>query len=117
MRFPQAHSNRMISTVGIAESRTGGGDHGHRSMGTHSCLVRIWRVTSGHRFFAAWFGTSVGRANGVMWGGSEKGLRIKVTDEQLEMIRNMNAEGTKIARIARATGLSRPTVYAHLATV
>jgi AcrR family transcriptional regulator len=26
----------------------------------------------------------------------------------------MHAEGSKIARIARATGLSRPTVYAHL---
>jgi hypothetical protein len=28
--------------------------------------------------------------------------------------REVHKEGTKIARIARATGLSRPTVYAYL---
>lgn len=43
--------------------------------------------------------------------GSRTGKRLKVTPEQEEVIRRMTAEGSKVAAIARATGLSRPTVY------
>jgi DNA invertase Pin-like site-specific DNA recombinase len=39
---------------------------------------------------------------------------LKVTPDQIAMIRRIKSEGSKIAAIARATGLSRPTVYAHL---
>ena len=56
-------------------------------------------------------GQAVARANGKMWGGGIKGKRIKVTPEQQAVIGRMKAEGEKIAAIARATGLSRPTVY------
>jgi len=35
----------------------------------------------------------------------------KVTDDQVSAIREMKAEGKAVAKIARATGLSRPTVY------
>ncbi len=59
-------------------------------------------------------GQAAARARGVSWGGSEKGRMIKVTPEQVAMIRRMKAEGTKIATIARATSLSRPTIYAWL---
>ena len=59
-------------------------------------------------------GQAVARAAGVKWGGSARGRRIKVTDEQVTMIKRMKSEGTKIAAIARATSLSRPTVYALL---
>ena len=59
-------------------------------------------------------GQAVARAAGVTWGGSEKGRRVKVTDEQVNTIKRMVGEGGKIAAIARATGLSRPTVYAYL---
>jgi DNA invertase Pin-like site-specific DNA recombinase len=59
-------------------------------------------------------GQAAARARGIVWGGSEKGRMIKVTPEQVAMIRRMKAEGTKITAIARTIGLSRPTIYARL---
>ncbi|MEZ6097856.1 MAG: recombinase family protein [Pirellulaceae bacterium] len=56
-------------------------------------------------------GQARARAAGVTWGGSEKGRRIRVTEEQVATIHRMARDGAKKARIARATGLSRPTVY------
>ena len=56
-------------------------------------------------------GQAVARANGKTWGGWTKGRRRKVTAEQLAIIGQMRARGYKIAAIARATGLSRPSVY------
>ncbi|MCA9265382.1 MAG: recombinase family protein, partial [Planctomycetales bacterium] len=56
-------------------------------------------------------GQARARAAGVSWGGSERGRRIKVTDEQVATIKRMARDGAKKAVIARATGLSRPTVY------
>jgi DNA invertase Pin-like site-specific DNA recombinase len=75
------------------------------SVAQYETEVRAERVLAGQ---------AVARANGVTWGGSEKGRRIKVTDEQQTVIRRMKKEGSKIAAIARATGLSRPTVYSVL---
>lgn len=59
-------------------------------------------------------GQAAARAAGKTWGGSEKGRRLKVTDEQVDTIKRLGKEGTKVAAIARATGLTRPTVYAYL---
>jgi DNA invertase Pin-like site-specific DNA recombinase len=42
------------------------------------------------------------------------GKRIKVTPEQEDTIRRLKIEGKKVAAIARAVGLSRPTIYAVL---
>ena len=53
-------------------------------------------------------------AAGKTWGGSAKGRRIKVTHDQARIIGQMKLAGEKIAAIARATGLSRPTIYAVL---
>lgn len=58
----------------------------------------------------------VARANGKRWGGSQKGRHITVTAEQLQTIQRLKDEGEKIAAIARATGLSRPTIYRLLET-
>ena len=60
-------------------------------------------------------GQAVARANGKRWGGSAPGRRVKVTDEQIRMIRQMKSEKVPVTRIAKATGLSRPTVYSVLA--
>ncbi len=60
-------------------------------------------------------GQSAARAAGKRWGGSKPGRRIKVHPEQITTIRRMKSEGAKVAAIARATGLSRPTVYDVLA--
>lgn len=62
-------------------------------------------------------GQAKARANGKRWGGSQKGRRIKVTKEQVATVHRMKAERAKIAAIARATGLTRPTVYRLLDTV
>jgi len=59
-------------------------------------------------------GQAVALANGKRWGGSQKGRRVKVTTEQAQAIHRLKGEGEKVAAIARATGLSRPTVYSVL---
>lgn len=56
-------------------------------------------------------GQQVARRKGKTWGGSEKGWRWKVSDEQVTAIREMKAARTPVAKIARITGLSRPTIY------
>ncbi len=60
------------------------------------------------RIFA---GQAAARAAGKRWGGSPKGRRLKVTDEQAAVARRMDGEGEGVTAIARATGLSRPTIY------
>jgi DNA invertase Pin-like site-specific DNA recombinase len=75
------------------------------SVSQYETEVRAERVLAGQ---------AKARANGVRWGGSKKGRRVKVTDEQVAVIRRMKREGEPIAAIARATSLTRPTVYAYL---
>ena len=65
-------------------------------------------------------GQQVARRNGKRWGGSKKGWRWRVTDEQVAAIRDMKAARTPIAKIARIAGLSRSTIYrllSHLTQV
>lgn len=56
-------------------------------------------------------GQQVARRKGETWGGSDKGWRLRVTDEQVMAIQEMKAARTPIAKIAKITGLSRPTIY------
>jgi DNA invertase Pin-like site-specific DNA recombinase len=56
-------------------------------------------------------GQAVAIAKGKRWGGSRKGRRITVTTEQVQAVHRLKGEGEKVTAIARATGLSRPTVY------
>jgi len=65
-------------------------------------------------------GQQVVRRKSKTWGGSENGWRWRVTDEQVTAIQEMKAARTPIAKIARITGLSRPTIYrvlSHLTQV
>jgi len=59
-------------------------------------------------------GQAVARAKGKQWGGSKPGVRKQVSDPQARAIQRMRADGECIADIARAVGVSRPTVYAIL---
>ncbi len=77
------------------------------SVATYENEVRSERIRAGQ---------AAARANGKRWGGGVKGRRIKVTPEQTKTICRLKDEGEKIAAIARATGLSRPTVYDVLAS-
>jgi DNA invertase Pin-like site-specific DNA recombinase len=72
------------------------------SVASYETEIRAERILAGQ---------AVARANGKRWGGSVKGRRIRVKPDQERIIRTMRAAGEKIAAIARATGLSRPTVY------
>ena len=56
-------------------------------------------------------GQAAARAAGKRWGGSIKGRRIKVTEEQEAIAKRMAGEGAGVTAIARSTGLSRPTIY------
>ncbi len=62
-------------------------------------------------------GQAAARARGKRWGGSEKGRRKKVTDAQVRMIHRMRIENEPVGEIAKATALSRPTIYAVLQTI
>lgn len=56
-------------------------------------------------------GQQAAKAAGKKWGGSQKGRRIKVTEDQVRAIVEMKGRGEKIASIARTVSLSRLTVY------
>jgi DNA invertase Pin-like site-specific DNA recombinase len=64
-------------------------------------------------------GIAVAMEKGVKFGrpavGDGNGKKIKVTPEQERQVRRLASEGAKKAAIARAVGLSRPTVYSVLA--
>jgi DNA invertase Pin-like site-specific DNA recombinase len=56
-------------------------------------------------------GQAAAREAGKVWGGSARGRRLKVTAEQEAILRRLKSEGVGISAMARATGLSRPTIY------
>ncbi len=72
------------------------------SVAEYETKIRAERVAAGQ---------AVARRKGKKWGGSKKGWRWKVTDEQVIAVKEMRAAGKKIAHISRVTGLSRPTIY------
>ena len=72
------------------------------SVAEYETEVRAERVKAGQ---------AVAKANGKRWGGSKPGWRYKVSDDQVAAILEMVANGEKITKVARITGLSRQTVY------
>ncbi len=62
-------------------------------------------------------GQVVARKKGKRWGGSTKGWRWKVTEEQVQAVHQLRQEGRTVSAISRVTSLSRPTVYRMLVTV
>ena len=75
------------------------------SVAQYETEVRAERVRAGQ---------AVARAKGKKWGGSKAGVRKQVSDAQVRAIRAMKVAGEKIADIAHAVGVSRPTIYALL---
>lgn len=59
-------------------------------------------------------GQAVARKSGKRWGGSKKGWRWKVTDDQIAAVQEMRAAGKSVASISRIVRLSRPTTYSIL---
>ncbi len=56
-------------------------------------------------------GQAAARAAGKTWGGSQPGVRKKITPEQETVIVQMKDEGAAVTTIAKTVGVSRPTVY------
>ena len=56
-------------------------------------------------------GQAAAKAAGKRWGGSKKGMLRNHTKEQLKLVCRLKSRGENIATIARATELSRPTIY------
>jgi DNA invertase Pin-like site-specific DNA recombinase len=56
-------------------------------------------------------GQTKARADGKTWGGSKAGRLLSVTQDQVNTVLKLNKEGMSKAAIARATNVSRPTVY------
>jgi DNA invertase Pin-like site-specific DNA recombinase len=59
-------------------------------------------------------GIDAARAEGKTWGGRQEGSRNKTTAEKAAAVQKLHAAGESVSAIARATGLSRPTVYSLL---
>jgi DNA invertase Pin-like site-specific DNA recombinase len=102
---------RKVTLVSLKDGIDLGTAAGRMLANVLASIAQFETELRGERVLA---GQAVARIKGVRWGGSEKGRRIKVKDEQVEIIRRMYAENKKIAAIARATGLSRQTVYQYL---
>jgi DNA invertase Pin-like site-specific DNA recombinase len=76
------------------------------SVAQYETEVRAERVMAGQ---------AKARAEGKRWGGSEQGRRLKVTNEQLGVIKRMRKDGATVSAISRATTLTRPTIYHYIA--
>src|SRR5207253_9064972 len=71
------------------------------SVAAYETEVRAERVLAGQ---------AAARADGKRWGGSKPGRLWKLNPEKLRLINRMKSEGESIVSIAKAVGLSRPTV-------
>ncbi len=59
-------------------------------------------------------GIAAAKAEGKTWGGRIEGSRNKATADKADAVRKLHAAGESVTAIARATGISRPTVYSLL---
>ena len=101
----QAKKVRLVSLTESIDLGTSAGRliaHVLASVAAYETELRGERVRAGQ---------AAAHAAGKSWGGSKKGRRVKVTDEQINAILTLRNQGEKIARIARVINLSRLTVY------
>lgn len=59
-------------------------------------------------------GQAAARERGIKWGGRKEGTQTAAVAEKTPAIQKLHAAGESVAAIARACGVSRPTVYAVL---
>lgn len=62
-------------------------------------------------------GIEAAKKKGKRWGGRQKGVRTKVTDQHIKLCHGMNSEGVPVAEIAKTLNLSKPTIYGILRSV
>ncbi len=59
-------------------------------------------------------GIAAAKAEGKTWGGRAEGSRSRATADKANAVRKLHEAGESVTAIARATGISRPTVYSLL---
>jgi DNA invertase Pin-like site-specific DNA recombinase len=117
-KLSEAIRQGQVSKVGLVSIRDGldlGTPPGRLMAGVLASVAQYETEIRSERVQA---GQAVALAKGKHWGGSVKGreMATRAAKEQVEQIQRMKREGESIASIARATGLSRPTVYSYLPT-
>lgn len=101
-------ANRKVNLISLKDGLDLSTPAGRRmagllaSVAVYESEVRAGRIVEGQE---------AARARGVRWGGSVKGRRLRVTPEREAKVRGLRAQGAGVTRIARETGLSRPTIY------
>ncbi len=104
----QSHSVGLVSIRDSLDLSTPSGRlmaHVLASVAAYETEVRSERIRAG---------IDAARQEGKTWGGRQEGSRNKSTAEKASAVRKLHAAGESVSAIARATGLSRPTVYSLL---
>lgn len=105
--FDQFHQRR-INLVSLKDGLDFSTPAGRLMANVLASVAQYENEVRGERVKA---GQAVARAQGKRWGGSKPGVRKKVTPAQEKIIRQLRDDGERIAHIALAVGLSRPTIY------
>ena len=100
--------DRKINLVSLKDGLDLSTPAGRLMAGVLASVAQYETEVLGERVLA---GQAAAKAEGKTWGGSQKGRRIKVNQDQEATIKRLREERVPVAQIARAVGLSRPTVY------
>jgi len=100
--------DRKINLVSLKDGLDLSTPAGRLMAGVLTSVAQYETEVRGERVLA---GQAAAKAEGKTWGGSQKGRRIKVNQDQEATIKRLREERVPVAQIARAVGLSRPTVY------
>ncbi|MGO9111898.1 MAG: recombinase family protein [Thermoguttaceae bacterium] len=102
---------RGVDLIAVADSFQLSTPEGRCAANVLASVIRYETEAHAERVLA---GQAEARARGVKWGGGKIGRRCRVTPDKEATIKQMHAEGKKIAAIARAVSLTRPTIYTWL---
>ncbi len=100
--------DRKVNLVSLKDGLDLSTPAGRLMAGVLASVAQYETEVRGERVLA---GQAAAKAEGKTWGGSQKGRRIKVGPEKEATITQLREQGMPVAQIARAVGLSRPTVY------
>ncbi len=111
----QELTDRKVNLVSIRDGLDLSTPAGRMMANVLASIAQFEREIRSERQLA---GIEVAKSKGTKFGRPATGLgtgkRIKVKPEQMELTRRLAAEGMSKTAIAKATGLSRPTIYTIL---
>lgn len=107
----EALQERGVGLVSLKDSLDLGTAAGRLMAGVLASVAQYETELRGERIRA---GIQAARDEGKVWGGRVAGSRNKAVSEKAAAVRKLHAAGESVSAIARAVGLSRPTVYSLL---